>query len=471
MVSPQAATAISACLDGKPADLIPYWQAVCDGEKRNQVLDHMRAGLAAMTLGHDELAEQAFDVALLGIEQIYAETESAEKARSVWHAESVKDFKGEPFERVMAYYYRGLLYLRRGDWENAQASFKAGVLQDTFAEEERFRADVASMIWLEGWANRCQGKSETADRLFKEAGTIRADLTLPAPTENLLVIAETGRGPTKHAGGRQSQKLVIREGFSGNPALVAIVNGKRLPLPEAEDLFFQASTRGGRAVDSILAEKAGTKETTKGIANAATTAGTVAAMHSGSSGNRNEALIGLGLILAGAIADAAANNMNANADTRTWDTLPHSIHLSAARPPDVMGSKIDIQDPSGRSLLRDGNAVQYAEIKPCSIAWGSSPSIIPSTPLTPLAGMQPNSGNAMRATGNCQAPSGKPSFADPASCARIGGTIVSPTTDEAASKGVPTVTAIGEGASCRTSTGALTFADPETCARIGGQFR
>ena len=63
----------------------------------------MRAGLAAMTLGYEDLAEQAFDVALVGIEQVYAETESAEKARSVWHAEAVKDFKGEPFERVMSY--------------------------------------------------------------------------------------------------------------------------------------------------------------------------------------------------------------------------------------------------------------------------------------------------------------------------------------------------------------------------------
>ena len=48
----------------------------------------------------------------------------------------------------MAYYYRGVLYLRDGDYENARASFKGGMLQDGFAEEEQNRSDFALLSFL-----------------------------------------------------------------------------------------------------------------------------------------------------------------------------------------------------------------------------------------------------------------------------------------------------------------------------------
>ncbi|MEC8183119.1 MAG: hypothetical protein VX123_13805 [Pseudomonadota bacterium] len=50
-------------------------------------------------------------------------TPAAGLARSNFAREDVKDFKGEPFERAMVFYYLGLSYLALGDFENARASF------------------------------------------------------------------------------------------------------------------------------------------------------------------------------------------------------------------------------------------------------------------------------------------------------------------------------------------------------------
>ncbi len=38
--------------------------------------------------------------------------------------EGIKVWKGEPFERAMAHYYLGLIYLHKGDYGNAHAAFE-----------------------------------------------------------------------------------------------------------------------------------------------------------------------------------------------------------------------------------------------------------------------------------------------------------------------------------------------------------
>ena len=48
---------------------------------------------------------------------------SAKKARSYFSEESKKIFQGEPYERVMAYYYRGILY-----WMDGEPGQRAGLL-------------------------------------------------------------------------------------------------------------------------------------------------------------------------------------------------------------------------------------------------------------------------------------------------------------------------------------------------------
>lgn len=418
------------CLAGAPPGLETHWAWLCKGAKRDMVLHQMRAGQAAFAAGHYRVAEEQFDAALGAIEAVYAENEAAEKARSVWHAEKVKDFKGEPYERVMAYYYRGLLYLLVGDWDNAQASFKGCVLQDSFAEVERHRSDVASLIWLEGWARRCQGAGSAADELFAEAASIRPGLQPPPAGATVLVVAETGSGPRKSATGQYAEKLVIRDGSQGNDKLVAALGGKRTELVEAEDLFFQATTRGGREMDNILAEKASTKQTTQAVGTAAMAAGaaTVAVAqtqrqnnnnNNNNSGSRAAGAIGGGIMLLGLLAMAASSGMNPAADTRTWDTLPHSIHL-AALPPSAVApglDQLDLLDGSGYSVL-DRGGLRAASHPACSLAWAGSGSLLPSRmTAAPVAAEAPPAGPP-----TCRTPSGAERALSLDVCRRIGGT-------------------------------------------------
>jgi hypothetical protein len=423
----------------------------------------MLAGQAALAAGHRKVAEEQFDAALLSIDAIYADNEAAEKARSLWHAEGVKDFKGEPYERVMAFYYRGLLYLMAGDWDNAQASFKGGVLQDSFAALERDRADVASLIWLEGWARRCGGSDSAAADLFAEAASLRPALKAPPPEADLVVVAETGGGPRKAAAGKNGEKLVYWEGPLGNDRLVAVVGGRKVEMAEAENLYFQAVSRGGRQMDDLLADKADTKDTVHAVGKTAAVAGLGTAAVAGSQGhygqgNRNAAAAGAIIGLVGLLAMAAAEGMNAHADTRAWDTLPHSIHIAALQAPGpISQGDVDLEDGVGRKLLSGGAHLQLASVGRCSLVWVDSGSIMASRSEPVVAVPANGGGGDAVANANCRTPSGAGAFLPPEVCTRIGGTVLT--------LGPPPVV---ERVSCRVPSGSLSELPPAICDRVGG---
>jgi hypothetical protein len=108
-----------------------------------------------MDAGDYDIAKELLDQVLLRIDMVYADNENAMKARSLWYEEGMKDFIGEPYERAMAFYYRGLLYMMDEDYENARACFKNGVIQDAFAEEEQNRCDFAALIFSKAGRPRC----------------------------------------------------------------------------------------------------------------------------------------------------------------------------------------------------------------------------------------------------------------------------------------------------------------------------
>ena len=61
-----------------------------------------------ITTGKFEVAKPLLDDALLTVRGIYGKDPDARKARGYFTKEERKTFIGEPYERVMAYYYRGL---------------------------------------------------------------------------------------------------------------------------------------------------------------------------------------------------------------------------------------------------------------------------------------------------------------------------------------------------------------------------
>jgi len=381
---PVAPEVARAALADKPFELKRHFMVALAQGPRNRVLNDMRLGLASMALDQTDLAAHLFDDALDGIEAVYAETESAERARKLFVKEAAKDFKGEPYERAMAYYYRGLLYLRAGDFDNAHASFKGGLIQDSFAEDERYRADFGLLAYLEGWASRCAGNTTLARADDAEFREIDSRTPLPADDQKVLVIAETGQGPMKRAvspnGDDRPRALTFRRiGPAGRaqvswrpPTAGKDAPSKTVALLPVEDIFHQASTRGGRAFDMILDGKAQFKSTANTIGDVALVGALGAASVASNSRNRdvqNGAAIATGaLLMMALIGKATAAAVEADADTRTWETLPDQVHLIPLNLPDsVTHVTVTILRPDGEPRLTREVPVHRA--KGCGLAW------------------------------------------------------------------------------------------------------
>jgi len=352
---PVSQAALDAYLADKPEPLRILYARVLLGGRRDLVLNHMHAGLAAMDMGEFELAEQSFDEATRGIEAVYAHDPSAARARSLWHEEGTKDFKGEPYERVMAYCYRGLLYMRRGDFENARACFKGGALQDAFAEEEQHRCDFALMSFLEGWASQCLGDGDLAQTAYQDVQRLRPDFTLPPPDHNTLILAETGRAPRKLALGEGQHELVCKRGvgFTEEKARVT-VNEKTEDAYPMEDVAWQAMTRGGRPIDKILQGHVVFRRTNEQMGTALTgvaAAAAIAGAHS--EDHRDELLVtsaAAGVI--GVTQLLIASKVQTRADTRAWKNLPDAVHVLTCRT-DPSGGDVTIHflDASGNEIV------------------------------------------------------------------------------------------------------------------------
>ena len=340
---------VSDYLADKPQELHSVYEPVVTEGARNQVLHRLRAGLAAMEAGHHALAATTFDEALLTIETIYGDSETAAKARGKFSAEDRKVFRGEPYERAMAYYYRGVLYLMEGDYENARASFRSGFLQDSLAEQEKFRGDFTLLAFLEGWASQCNGNGDLARKTYADAKEQRSELALPLTKDNVLVLTELGYAPVKWADGSHKELLKIKanDQSRAEPATVSYRSegAESRKLPNVESVLWQAQTRGGREFDHVLAGKVKFKEgMAEGAEAAAVTAGvatSMSAIHS-AMGDQEAAMnmAGLGAI-SGLLSfgmSQASEATKPTADTRQWDTLPEEVVYGTYRagdPPPV----------------------------------------------------------------------------------------------------------------------------------------
>ncbi len=102
-----------------------------EGPARDRVLWQYRTAAAAMRQGKFAEARPLLDDALLTLQGIYGPDAEARKSRGLFQRESRKTFIGEPYERSMAYFYRGVLYWRDGELDNARACFRSAQFEDS----------------------------------------------------------------------------------------------------------------------------------------------------------------------------------------------------------------------------------------------------------------------------------------------------------------------------------------------------
>jgi len=306
--------------------LVDAPNAIASGPARDRVLWQYRLAAAAMRQGKFELAKQNLDDALLTLGGIYGKDKDAKKSRSYFHAEAKKTFIGEPYERAMAYIYRGILYWMDGERDNARACFRSAEFEDSDTEQHEYAGDWVLPEHLDGLATAKLG-GDGSDA-FKRAQASAKGVKLPPglPEANALFFVEFGPGPTKYATGQYGQELRFNTPASPVASAVLKVNSLEIPIAPTDDVAFQATTRGGRVMDHILGNKAVFKSTTDAAGTVAMLGGfpPAAASHV-----RTAQEVGLGIALAGLATKIVSAATVPAADTRAWDNLPRYLSFAS----------------------------------------------------------------------------------------------------------------------------------------------
>jgi tetratricopeptide (TPR) repeat protein len=323
---------------------------------QDRVLWEYRVAADALRRGEYPQAERQLDAALAALGGLLSgPDDAARRARSYFAPEAVKTFVGEPYERAMAYYYRGILYWHDGEPDNARACFRSAELSDIDPPAGPDTGDFVLPDYLDGLATAKLGGDGDAARARAQSHT---KLPLPpyVPAANVLCFVEYGRGPLKYATGPYDEQLRFETTPSSAATGRLTVDGQRTALPPYDDLDYQATTRGGRVMDYILHHKAVFKGATDAAGDAALVGAAIAQGAAEERRRRGQSGEGpdhaaAALAVAGVISKAVSAATIPAADTRTWDNLPQYLSFAAlSLPPGPHPARLEFFDAQGRLL-------------------------------------------------------------------------------------------------------------------------
>ena len=320
-------------------------QEIAKASAQDKNLYRLITALHALKLGQIKVARELFDEAMPSAGQILKADASTRMAKSLFSPENVKGFHGEPFERAMGWFYRGMIYWMDGESENARACFRTAQLMDALAEKAKYRADWVILDYLDGFITTKLGKDGT--EALKRAQSNAGKNKLPDydKNANVLFVLQTGFGPVKKSGGDVGEELIYDGGYSGTQSIRVTVKHQKVTAPIFDNITHQASTRGNRAMDLILARKATVKKTADTIGDIGTIPGVVL-MDFEDTQEAGLALLGVGLI-----GKFIGGSVEPQADTRTWNNLPQHLSFASLQlPAGKHQAIIQFLDASGTAL-------------------------------------------------------------------------------------------------------------------------
>lgn len=318
---------------------------IAQAPRQDKNLWRLRVGLVALKQNQPNDAKALFEAAMPAAGQILQADASTRMAQSLFSPENVKGFHGEPYERAMGWFYRGLIYWMDGELANARACFRTAQLMDALAEKHVHRADWVMLDYLDGFITAKLGKDGSAalQRAREHAGAI----ALPDynPAANTLLVLQTGFGPVKKSGSDVGEALVYDGGHSDVAQIRITVAGQTVTAPIFDNLTVQASTRGSRAMDLVLARKATVKKVGDTIGDVGTVPGVVLVDYEDTR-DAGLALLGVGLV-----GKFIGNSVEPRADTRTWNNLPQHLSFAALNlPVGEHPATVDFIDATGAAL-------------------------------------------------------------------------------------------------------------------------
>ena len=341
--------------------------AIAAAPEKDRVLLEYRLGVTALRMGKFDEARAKLDDAISRIGgRISGPDEAAKRSRGLFTAEREKTFIGEPYERVMAFYYRGLLYWRDGEPDNARACFRSAQFIDGDAENAAYKSDYVLLDYLDGLATT-KLAGDGSDAFARAEKLAKTKLPPYDAQANVLCFVEFGQGPRKVAAGEYGEMLKFQTPPSRIRSATLTVGEQTVTFLPWDNLDFQAVTRGGRLMDHVLGNKAVFKKTTDVVGDVALVGAAVAADNiysekrkvvtdergrkrvvsetERSEGAETTALV-LGAI--GIFSKIASAATRTQADTRTWDNLPQYLSFGAMHlPPGEHQALLQFYDANG----------------------------------------------------------------------------------------------------------------------------
>ncbi len=299
----------------------------------------------ALKLGRHSEARALLATAMPSAGQILKADARTRLAQSLFSPENVKGFHGESHERTMGWFYRGVFYWMDGEPDNARACFRTAQLMDALAAQPEHRADWVLLDYLDGFITTKLGRNGNDARARAQANA--GDTALPAynAKANVMVFLQFGFGPMKKTGGDVGEKIVYDGGHSRAQSARITAGGRTLIAPVFDNLTFQASTRGDRAMDAILAKKATIKKAGDLVGDIGVTGGAILASQPETEG------AGVALLSAGLVGKIVGGSAEPRADTRTWTNLPQHLSFAALQlPAGAHTIAIEFLDTNGIAL-------------------------------------------------------------------------------------------------------------------------
>ena len=308
---------------------------------KDYVLNNCRYGSCALAAGDLPRAEQAFLAAQRIMSSVNTNTGSRVLGAVVVY-EGVKVWKGQPFERAMAYYYLGLIFLIKGDYENARAAFRNSLFRlRSYAHPDRHLPAAQRYARVEsnfalgyfglGVCYLKLGRPRLAQANFQRAEQLEPAISpvvqkMCQPGTNALIFVDYGQGPRRRAAGMYGSQTVFTPTpwqTGPIPPIYAWDDGREImgiSNSDMVDTLALAQDKRWLTMDTIRAAKA--------VVGTGLMAGG-AAVAGNSGGHQTQALAGLGMLAAGALLAASSH-----ADTRYWQMLPRTVYaIPAALPP------------------------------------------------------------------------------------------------------------------------------------------
>jgi tetratricopeptide (TPR) repeat protein len=343
---------------------------------RNYALWDNQLGSIYLAQGDYDKALDAFLRAHYLMNNIPAFKELERGAVSLTGSEDSKAYKGDPYEKAMNSLYVGLLLYNQGDLENAKAAFKNGILAGSDSKRESYKSDMAILYLLVSRISKKLGDESLSSDYYnvvKELENNSNYSSLGFSDEfihkildlknNILLVVEFGEGPFKTRRGRYGELSVINgDRYDVNGWNIKI-DGKvkaENQVYSNTDVYFQASTRGGRKMDGILKGKAIFKQN---AANTAVVALGVSGVLLNQMNQTSDPYARAGLAAAAGIsalfsggAAIMSGITNPKADIRYWSLLPehvivYPLFISPGK------HKISIGFIDGRNSYQSNNGV------------------------------------------------------------------------------------------------------------------